>query len=141
MRRCEFVSTRRQAHAWAKQCRIALGTQEEQWDLGLRGCALAGRLGASTACSAAYRCVVLLSRFLGRLMIWMASKGHFLTQMPQPMQSSSERKATLLVGSTSMQSFPMRTTGHCRLHCRNRGVSTSTHVSHFHSQPVVKASD
>ncbi|KAJ1449668.1 hypothetical protein M885DRAFT_448901 [Pelagophyceae sp. CCMP2097] len=50
----------------------------------------------------------------------MASKGHFLTQMPQPMQSSSEMNASLEAGATSMQSLPIRTTGHCRLHsCRH----------------------
>ena len=46
----------------------------------------------------------------------MASKGHFLGQMPQPMQRRSEMKAILLVGSTSMQSLPVRTTGQDFLH-------------------------
>ncbi|KAI9363954.1 hypothetical protein DFJ73DRAFT_611664, partial [Zopfochytrium polystomum] len=32
---------------------------------------------------------------------------HFFTQMPQPIQSSSEMKAILDEGSTSMQSFPV----------------------------------
>ena len=63
-----------------------------------------------------YRCVVSFSRFFGRLMIWMASKGHFFTQMPQPMQSVSERKATLSVLFTSMHSFPIFTTGQDFLH-------------------------
>jgi len=40
-------------------------------------------------------------------MIMMASKGHFLTQMPQPMQSSSEIQASLEEAETSMQSFPV----------------------------------
>lgn len=44
-------------------------------------------------------------------MIWMASKGHFFTQMPQPMQSVSEIKEILLLDVTSMQSLPIRTTG------------------------------
>ena len=63
----------------------------------------------------------------------MASNGHFLTQIPQPMHSVSEslticaRSANvhhdavpaLLAPSTSMQSLPMRTTGHDFLHsCR-----------------------
>ena len=38
-----------------------------------------------------YRCVVFLARSLGRLIMLIASKGHFFTQMPQPMQSGSER--------------------------------------------------
>jgi len=46
----------------------------------------------------------------------MASNGHFLTQIPHPMQSSSEIKAILLVGTTSIQSLPCRTTGQLRLH-------------------------
>lgn len=50
----------------------------------------------------------------------MASKGHFLGHIPQPMQRRSEMKAILLVGSTSMQSLPVRTTGHDFLHsCRH----------------------
>ncbi|KAI8617865.1 hypothetical protein BC830DRAFT_56604 [Chytriomyces sp. MP71] len=55
---------------------------------------------------APYRCVTSFSRLVGRFTMWIASKGHFLTQIPHPMQSSSERKAILEVGSTSMQSFP-----------------------------------
>jgi hypothetical protein len=39
-----------------------------------------------------------------------------LTHMPHPMQSSSDIQAILLVGATSMQSLPMRTTGQLRLH-------------------------
>lgn len=45
------------------------------------------------------------------LMILIASKGHFFTQMPHPMQSSSEIHASLDVGMTLMHSLPMRTTG------------------------------
>jgi len=41
-------------------------------------------------------------------MIMIASKGHFFTQMPQPMQSSSEIQASLEEGLTSMQSFPKK---------------------------------
>lgn len=49
-----------------------------------------------------------------------ASKGHFLMQIPQPMQSSSEMKASFELGVTSIQSFPRRTTGQDRLHsCRH----------------------
>ncbi|KAI8616844.1 hypothetical protein BC830DRAFT_1038649, partial [Chytriomyces sp. MP71] len=48
--------------------------------------------------------------------MWIASKGHFLTQIPHPMQSSSERKAILEVGSTSMQSFPGLTSRNPFLH-------------------------
>ncbi|KXS17198.1 hypothetical protein M427DRAFT_97259, partial [Gonapodya prolifera JEL478] len=36
-----------------------------------------------------------------------ASKGHFFTQIPQPMQSSSEMNAILESGATSIQSFPV----------------------------------
>ena len=39
--------------------------------------------------------MVWFSRFDGRLMIVMASKGHFLTQIPQPIQSSSDIVAIL----------------------------------------------
>ncbi|RKP33749.1 hypothetical protein BJ085DRAFT_16413 [Dimargaris cristalligena] len=50
----------------------------------------------------------------------MASKGHFLTQIPQPMHSSSEMKEILLVGRTSIHSLPIRFTGQPRLHsCRH----------------------
>ena len=55
-----------------------------------------------------YRCVVSRSRFLGRLIIMIASNGHFFTQMPHPMQSSSEIQADLEVGATSMHSLPRR---------------------------------
>lgn len=50
----------------------------------------------------------------------MASKGHFFGQIPQPMQRPSEMKAILEFESTSIQSFPERTTGHDFLHsCRH----------------------
>ncbi|KAI8895074.1 hypothetical protein BC833DRAFT_529850 [Globomyces pollinis-pini] len=49
-------------------------------------------------------------------MILIASKGHFLTQIPQPIQSSSEIKANLSDGNTSIQSFPILTTGQPFLH-------------------------
>ena len=38
-------------------------------------------------------------------------KTHFLEQIPQPMQRSSEMKATLSVDRTSIHSFPILTTG------------------------------
>ncbi|KAF2862719.1 hypothetical protein K470DRAFT_212191 [Piedraia hortae CBS 480.64] len=41
----------------------------------------------------------------------MASNGHFLGQMPQPMHRRSEMNAILDSGDTSMHSFPERTTG------------------------------
>ena len=79
-----------------------------------------------------YRCVVSFSRFFGRLMIIIASNGHFcahpipsspyipafkallgcacqqrtFTQIPQPMHSSSEIQAVFEVGATSMHSLP-----------------------------------
>ena len=56
------------------------------------------------------------SRFVGRLMILMAAKGHFFTQIPHPIQSRSEMKAIFDSGVTSMQSLPVRTTGQDFLH-------------------------
>lgn len=53
-------------------------------------------------------------------MISMAPNGHFLTHMPHPMQSRSDMKAIFESGVTSMQSLPVRTTGHDFLHsCRH----------------------
>ncbi len=49
-------------------------------------------------------------------MIWMASYGHFLTQIPQPMHKTSEILETFDFASTSMHSLPMRTSGQERLH-------------------------
>ena len=49
-------------------------------------------------------------------MILMAPNGHFLGQIPHPMQSRSEMKAILDSGVTSIQSFPVRTTGQDFLH-------------------------
>ena len=63
-----------------------------------------------------YRCVVSFSRFFGRLMICTASNGHFLTQMPHPMHSSSEMYAIFELPLTSMHSLPIFTTGHAFLH-------------------------
>lgn len=47
---------------------------------------------------------------------------HFRAQIPQPIHKSSEMKATLSVTLTSMQSFPILTTGH-DLRQGKRGVS------------------
>src|ERR1700761_6537922 len=58
----------------------------------------------------------MLSRLVGRLMMLMAPNGHFLGQMPQPMHRDSEMKAMRDSGVTSMQSLPLRTTGHDFLH-------------------------
>jgi len=49
-------------------------------------------------------------------MMLMAPNGHFLTQIPHPMHSRSDMKAILDSGVTSMQSLPVRTTGHDFLH-------------------------
>lgn len=46
-----------------------------------------------------------LSRFVGRLMIVIALKGHFLGQIPQPIQRDSERKASRDSGVTSMPGY------------------------------------
>lgn len=76
---------------------------------------------------------------MGKLIIVMAEKGHFLGQIPQPlpqgqqeglskrtterpcflipyMQSDSEMKASFDCGLTSIHSLPLRTTGQERLH-------------------------
>lgn len=45
-----------------------------------------------------------------------ASKGHFFTQIPQPIQSGSEMNAILLVEVTSIHNLPIRTTGQLFLH-------------------------
>ncbi|KAI2623650.1 hypothetical protein GGS21DRAFT_533574 [Xylaria nigripes] len=45
-----------------------------------------------------------------------APKGHFLGQIPQPMQRVSEINASRESGETSIQSFPVRTTGQDFLH-------------------------
>ncbi|KAI3575173.1 hypothetical protein IWW34DRAFT_88767 [Fusarium oxysporum f. sp. albedinis] len=67
-----------------------------------------------------YRWVTWLSRLVGKLMMVMASKGHFLGQIPQPIQRDSEMNASLESGWTSIQSFPLRTTGQDFLHsCRH----------------------
>lgn len=63
-----------------------------------------------------YRWVVWPSRLLGRLMIWIASKGHFLTQIPQPIHNSSEIQASFEDGVTSIHSLPTLTTGQYFLH-------------------------
>ena len=52
-----------------------------------------------------YRCVVSFSKSLGRLMIWIASNGNFLTQITQPMHNSSDINAILEAKKNSMQRF------------------------------------
>jgi hypothetical protein len=65
---------------------------------------------------AEYRWVTWVSRFVGKLMMLIASKGHFLGQIPHPIHNRSEMKAILDPGSTSMHSLPVRTTGQDFLH-------------------------
>ncbi|EGW34941.1 uncharacterized protein SPAPADRAFT_131559, partial [Spathaspora passalidarum NRRL Y-27907] len=48
--------------------------------------------------------------------IVMASNGHFLTQIPQPIHKVSEMKAILDAGVTSIHNFPVLTTGQLFLH-------------------------
>jgi len=60
--------------------------------------------------------VIWDSRFVGRLMIVMAPNGHFFGQIPHPMHRFSDMKAIFEVGSTSMHSRPLRTTGQDFLH-------------------------
>lgn len=43
-------------------------------------------------------------------------KTYFLTQIPHPIHSSSDKNAFLSVGLTSIHSLPILTTGHDRLH-------------------------
>lgn len=69
---------------------------------------------------AEYLCVVCELRLDGKLMIRTASKGHFRTQIPQPIHNSSEIVAILSVGVTSIHNLPIRTTGQDFLHsCRH----------------------
>lgn len=76
------------------------------------------------------------SRFVGRLMILMALKGHFLTQIPHPMQRRSEMKAIFDSGVTSMQSLPVRTTGHDFLHsCRHFWTKSVRHLLKDYVEP------
>ncbi|ORX61867.1 hypothetical protein DM01DRAFT_260735 [Hesseltinella vesiculosa] len=42
----------------------------------------------------------------------MAPKGHFFTQIPQPIHNSSEMKAIFDVGSTSIQNLPEKKIKH-----------------------------
>ena len=49
-------------------------------------------------------------------MMLMALNGHFFGHMPHPIQRDSDMKAILESGVTSMQSLPVRTTGHDFLH-------------------------
>ena len=99
-------------------------------------------LGVGKRCNlnalAVYRCVTSDSRFVGKLMMAIASKGHlerahrcgedqdgewiidvchphFFTQMPQPMHRNSEIKAILSVVFTSIHSFPAEATHQHRL--------------------------
>jgi hypothetical protein len=64
--------------------------------------------------------VTWVSRLVGKLIMLMASNGHFFGQIPQPMQRPSEMKAIRESGATSIQSLPDRTTGQDFLHsCRH----------------------
>lgn len=55
------------------------------------------------------RCVCSLLRLVGKLMMVMALKGHFLMHIPQPMHNVSEMKAMRSVGTTSIHNFPTYT--------------------------------
>src|SRR5688500_5513647 len=64
-----------------------------------------------------YWCTSSPSRASGSPMMRMASKGHLLTQMPQPMHSSSEMTGLPFSGSILMVSTtPDRTGGQKRMH-------------------------
>jgi len=72
------------------------------------------------------------SRLVGRLMMLMAPKGHFLGQIPQPMHKLSEMKAILDSGVTSMQRRPLRTTGQDFLHsCLHFCIVHVQQISHI----------
>ena len=77
-------------------------------------------LGVGSRCNlklfAEYLWVTWDSRFVGRLIILIAPKGHFFGQIPQPIHRLSEMNAILDSGVTSMQSFPLLTTGQDFLH-------------------------
>lgn len=45
-----------------------------------------------------------------------AGETYFFTQIPHPIHNSSDKKAFRSVGLTSIQSLPILTTGHDRLH-------------------------
>jgi len=63
-----------------------------------------------------YREVLNLRTIKGTKDMVAPPKGHFFGQIPHPMHSRSEMKAILDSGETSIQSFPVRTTGHDFLH-------------------------
>jgi len=51
---------------------------------------------------------VLLSKLVGKFIMWIASNGHFFGQIPQPIHNSSEINAILSWGVTSIQSLPFQ---------------------------------
>lgn len=53
---------------------------------------------------------------LGKLIICMASNGHFFTHIPHPMHSSSDMIEIFESFLTSIHNFPPLTTGHDFLH-------------------------
>ena len=65
---------------------------------------------------AEYRWVTWDSRFVGRLIMFIAPNGHFFGQIPHPIHKVSEMNAILDSGVTSMQRRPLRTTGQDFLH-------------------------
>ena len=69
---------------------------------------------------AEYRWVTWVSKFVGRLIMLIAPKGHFFGQIPQPIHRLSEIKAIFDSAVTSIHSLPVRTTGQDFLHsCRH----------------------
>ncbi len=61
------------------------------------------------------------SRFDNEIRFDLTALDSTLTQMPHPMHSSSDMDAILSLGVTSMQSLPIRTTGHDLRHsCLHR---------------------
>ena len=73
-------------------------------------CLTSALLGVGRRCSlnelAEYRWVVWLAKLAGKLIILMASYGHFFTQIPHPMQRISEIVAIGDVDSTIIHCFP-----------------------------------
>jgi len=64
--------------------------------------------------------VICDSRLVGRLIMVIALKGHFLGQIPHPIHKFSDMKAIFDSLVTSIQSRPLLTTGQDFLHsCRH----------------------
>jgi hypothetical protein len=81
----------------------------------------------------------------------MERPAHFREQIPQPMQRSSEMNAILSLDPTSIQSFPIFTTGHDLQHHAKRkrqeqrnphslAPATSSHTTHTQPSSTLSSS-